>query len=38
MITALIFILLEQFVADYTGWLLVLPVLFDLVLISKLDK
>ena len=39
MITVLSYISLQStFGIDWSGWLLVLPVIFDLVLIDRIDK
>lgn len=38
MLTVIAYISLETFTTEYSGWFFVLPVLLDLVLISKLDK
>jgi len=38
MITVISYILLNNFTPDYSGWLLVLPVLIDLVILERLEK
>ena len=37
MITILSYIVLENFAQDWSGWLLVLPVLLDLGIINKIE-
>ena len=37
MITLIGFILLENFTESYNGWLFVLPVLLDLIVLDKLE-
>ena len=38
MLTLIAFLALNYFGYEYSGWLYVLPVLFDLVLLDKIDK